>query len=212
MRQTLRIACIVALFTVGTIAHADIAEQRRRLPPAAAQAGCTDALTGDWKSQFWTNGDWLVRTLRLSPLAAGSTDVRGVELIEVWNGRRDVERSPTCVEGNGLRWYTGESPLIGTFDGTRLDVRATGFELGAVRCGVFGGYVPDHFRGVLESAGTELHTRNDDGSNPETTVVFRRVTCGDGSAAPVPPPAAPSPPVTLPPREASGCSSYIPGL
>lgn len=212
VRRTLRVVSVLILLAGATVAHADIAEQRRRLPPAP-EYGCSDPIAGDWQSQFWTNGYWLARTLRLERVTpAGSTSVSGTELIEVWSGPREIASRPTCDPRAPIGWYTGTSPLLGTFDGTRLDVRATRFDAGSVRCGNLGGYVPDHFRGKLESGGTELHTRNDDGTNPETTVVFRRVTCADGGPAPAPspPPAAPAP--LPPPREAAGCASYLPGL
>jgi hypothetical protein len=210
VRRSVRAACVLLLLLAATVARADITEQRRRLPPPLADP-CADPITGDWQSQFWTQGNWLARTLRLRRVTPGAPDVVGTELIEAWDGWRDVPARPTCRPEAPIDWYSGQSALSGTFDGARLDVRATPFELGTVYCGVFPSYSPDHFRGSLASAGTELLTSNDDGQNPETTVVFRRVTCGDGVAVP---PAAP-PPVAAPlppPREAEGCAARLPGF
>jgi len=210
VRRTLRLFCLFALLVTATVAHADIAEQRRRLPPPP-ENGCTDPIAGDWQSQFWTRGSWLVRTLRLRRVTPGAPQLNGVELVEAWYGPHTVESRPTCAPGSSIGWYLGESTLSGSFDGARIDVQAAPFQLRSILCGAFNSYSPDHFRGTLESAGTELHTRNDDGRNPETTVVFRRVSCVDGSTAP-----SPSPPPTPfvappPPRAEEGCASYLPG-
>lgn len=212
VRRTLRVLCVIVLLGAVGVAHADIAEQRRRLPPPP-EVGCTDPIAGDWQSQFWTRGYWLTRTLRLGAADPASRSVVGVELIETWPGPRDVAARPTCDPAAPIGWYAGESPLVGTFDGSRLDVRATRFELGRIVCGMGAQYVPDHFRGSLESGGTELFLQNNDGRNPETTVVFRRVTCTNGSAAaPVALPVPSTTPPAPPPRATRGCSSYVPGL
>ena len=150
-----------------------------------------------------------MRTLRLRRVTPGAPQLEGVELVEAWHGPRSVESRPTCAPGSSIGWYLGDSTLSGTFDGAHVDVRAGPFTLRSILCGIRQTYVPDHFRGTLESAGTELHTRNDDGRNPETTVVFRRVTCADGSAAPATPPAPI--PTPRPPRAEEGCASYLPG-
>lgn len=190
-RRRLVAVAVLALALAPLVAHADIEEQRRRLPPSPE--GCPDPIEGDWSSVFWTRGYWLSRTLHVHRTSPGASTVVGTVDVESWIGPAS---DPThACDAAHSPWYVGVMPAQGTFDGTTLDFLCTSFTLRETRCGIADRYNPDHFTGPLVSNGTEIHTTNDDAGHLVSTVVFRRTACAE----------APPPPSPLPPPP-TGCS------
>lgn len=192
-------AVVLACLLRPTLAPATVEEQRRRLPPPAQD--CQDPVTGFWMGHQVTRGTWYRFTLDVRRVEPGGSELTGSIESLYWDV--DAPEPPPC-EGNNHDQLLIDMPAKGRFEDGRIEFTGQSWTLRKTLCGsMFGSYAPDSFAGRLIEENTEFHTENDDGYNPITTVVFRRIKCGDDN---LPVPELPPPdPEAYGPSGCGGC-------
>jgi hypothetical protein len=130
----------------------------------------------------YLNGYLYRFTLTIRREKPGEPKIAGEIESHFWASRDGRTQPPTCAENTGEELII-DMPAEGTFEDKRISFIGQSWSLREVICGRYtGAYYPDGFSGKLIPDGTEFHTENDDGYNPVTTVVFRRIRCGDDAA------------------------------
>ncbi|MEL6177883.1 MAG: hypothetical protein AAFS10_02975 [Myxococcota bacterium] len=193
-------ACIAGLFALQpALAPASVEEQRKRLPPPARD--CDDPIAGVWMGHQLLNGYWYRFTLDIERPTLGAEALTGTIESHYWNDLESRYEPPACDGVNFHNQVIVDMPAEGSFHDNVVQFYGTSWSLREEVCGRFSGaYYPDGFSGALIHEGTEFHSQNNDGHNPVTTVVFRRIRCRDIDR---PMPELPEP--TPPPRYSSGC-------
>ena len=193
-------AVIAGLFALQPgIAPASVEEQRKRLPPPARD--CDDPIAGVWMGHQLLNGYWYRFTLDIERTSPGAETLTGNIESHYWNDLESRYEPPACDGVNVHNQVIVDMPAEGVFRDNAVAFTGTSWSLREEVCGRFSGaYYPDGFSGQLIHEGTEFHSENDDGHNPITTVVFRRIRCRDVDR-PMPELPDPSPP----PKYSSGC-------
>ncbi len=189
---------LLCLVVRPSLAPATVEEQRKRLPPPARD--CDDPVTGWWMGHQVLRNDWYRFTLEVHRVEPGSEELTGNIEAWVWDGEAGEGSPPPCQD-NDHNQYILDQPAKGTFRNNHIEFIGQSYTVRKVLCGSSGGYYPDGFSGDLILENTEFHTENDDGYNPITTVVFRRIKCDD----------APKPIPDLPPPRAeykNGCGCF----
>jgi len=190
---------VLAMFLRPALAPATIEEQRKRLPPPAHD--CTDPVTGWWMGYQVLRNDWYRFILEVHRVEAGSEELTGNIEALVWDGEAGQGTPPPCND-NDHDQYLLDMPARGSYRNNHIEFIGQSYKVRRVICGHFSDYYPDGFSGDLILENTEFHTENDDGHNPITTVVFRRIKCEE---VPQPVPDLPPP---LPPSSSSGCGCF----
>ena len=143
---------------------------------------------------------WYRFRLHVERESPGSDGLTGHIEAHVWDGDGEQSQPPPC-EGNTHLEYKLEMPAIGEFKDNQIEFIGQSYKITERLCGTkFGSYYPDGFSGRLIERGTEFHSINNDGHNPEIPVVFRRIKCSD-DILPTPDLPAEQPP----PKYSRGC-------
>lgn len=202
---TLFVAALVVaamLFAPG-IGHANIEEQRARLPPPAT---CQDPVEGVWLSHSWyPQQEWYMFTLRVRRASAGSRDLVGEIESHAWNGTTQEVEPPACR--SGLDHWVIFMPARGHLDedGT-IHFGGTSWRVKDTFCGYapgLGSYNLDQFSGKIDADLQEFQSVNNDGGEAvNEPTVFRRVGCLEPRPTPHP---VVAPPPFFPSMRTGGC-------
>ena len=199
-RRAALVASALALATLALAgaAHANIEEQRARLPPPVDPNECPDPVEGVWQSHSyqprWT--EWSMFQLVVRRKRAGSPELDVAISNHSWTGTPAESDPPGDCNGGRQNWnivMTG----AGTTDGSHIEAWGTSWRIDRVFCSPWGGYNLDHFSGTIDRQLQEFQTVNNDGGRAvNEPTVFRRVRCIEPPPQPhvvvAPPPFFPS--------------------
>jgi len=186
-----------------------VAEQRARLPPAAA---CDDNVIGTWKSHDYRSRwrQWTIFTLTIERVD-DTDELRGTILNESWRGD-DTQSEPGVCAGE-LRYKVSMDAVGRVHDG-QIEFGGVGtWRLDEVLCGSFdGGYNLDNFTGPLDVEILEFQSVNNDGGRSvNQPTVFRRIECVEEPIKKKGPKVVVKPPAFYPPSEddsgSGGCNA-----
>lgn len=191
-------AMLAAVVLYPARATGTILEQRRRLPPPAAEDACADPVAGVWRGHAYypRQRDWYIFTLtikREGDALAGEIELRG------WSGDPSRPDPLPCTKGH--EDYRVIQPARGKITGLDLELAGTSWRYGEPYCepSRSGGYILDTFIGRIDPALQEFQSVNRypmGGQMVEDVTVFRRIQCLGGEAQP-----AATPPPGIPPAE-----------
>ena len=151
-------------------------QQRSRLPDAAEN--CYDDIVGIWVGQILLRTSWHHFTLDIDRVSPRSDQIDGVILTEVWTGT-EADVSPSeCIEEEQIH-YTLEQPAIGSYRNGVLTVAGQSVENKVRICGERFNYFADTFTGAVSVGMNEFYVINDDGWNPTSELLFRRIECDE---------------------------------
>ena len=151
-------------------------QQRSRLPAAAQN--CYDDIVGVWVGQILLRTSWHHFTLDLARVQPRANEINGVIYTEVWTGTETDVEPPGCIE-EGQIHYTLEQPAGGSYLDGVLTVAGQSVENKVRLCGDQFNYFADTFTGAVSVGMNEFYVINDDGWNPTSELLFRRIECDE---------------------------------
>ena len=198
----------LALGVFAPAVHANVQEQRARLPPPAT---CTDPVEGIWMSHKYSPdyGDWYMFTLKIHRVPGSATELTGEILSHSWNGTPQEEQPPPCRPGLD-HWQVFMTARGHAQPGGQIFFGGTAWRPDQAFCGRAPGpgmYNLDNFSGTIDPAIQEFQSVNNDGGRSvNDPMVFRRVRCLDNPTPNVPRPTVRPPPIY--PEGRGGCSLF----
>ena len=196
----------IALGIFAPAVHANVQEQRARLPPPAT---CTDPVEGIWMSHKYSPnyGDWYIFTLKIQRVPGSATELTGEIQAHSWNGSPQEEEPPPCRPGLS-HWTVFMTARGQAHPDGRIMFGGTAWRPENAYCGRSPGpgeYNLDNLSGTIDAAIQEFQSVNNDGGRSvNDPMVFRRVRCLDTPSVQQ----GPRPQVTPPPfypGERGGC-------
>jgi hypothetical protein len=158
----------------------ELEEQRARLPDAAEN--CYDDVVGIWVGQSLLSSSWHHFTLDIDWADDDEEVIEGVIYTQVWTGTEEEYEPPECDQDSLRLYYTLEQPSEGSYEGGELTVAGQRKENEQLHCGTMGNYFVDTFTGTVYPGMNEFRVVNDDGFNPRSELLFRRIECDEKPA------------------------------
>ena len=100
----------------------------------------------------------------------------------MWTGTEEEYEPPECDQDSLRLYYTLEQPSEGSYEGGELTVAGQRKENEQLHCGTMGNYFVDTFTGTVYPGMNEFRVVNDDGFNPRSELLFRRIECDEKPA------------------------------
>jgi hypothetical protein len=157
----------------------ELRKQRARLPEVAKN--CYDDIVGIWVGQSLLSTSWHHFTLDIVRDDLDRDRIEGTIYTEVWNGTEEDIEPPECIDDGHIH-YTLEQPAIGSYENGVLTVSGQSIENEVKHCGRMHNYFADTFTGEVSVGMNEFRVVNNDGWNPESELLFRRIECDEKPA------------------------------
>ena len=139
------VALLAPLVVAPAIAPATVAEQRARLPPAAA---CEGPIEGTWRGLSWypLQRQWYEFTLEIRRRPGSESELTGTIVAHFWDRTLESSEPGPCRDLQRVRI---RQPAAGRFAGGPVDFGGTAWEVEEVACGAWHGtaYVLESLQG-----------------------------------------------------------------
>ena len=157
----------------------EVRKQRKWLPEVAEN--CYDDIVGTWVGQSLLSSSWHHFTLDIERDSKDRDKIKGTIYTEVWTGQESDVEPPECIN-DGHVHYTLEQPAVGSYRDGVLTVSGKSVENKTKYCGSMHNYFEDTFTGEVSVGMNEFRVINDDGWNPPSKLLFRRIECDEKPA------------------------------